>query len=130
MSDTDREPSGGILHSVRQLGATFVDLLQTRIEIVATEFEEERVRLRQALVLALIAGFSLAVAALLAVFFLVVMFWDTHRLIAIGMLFLVFFGIGGGCVLRLVRDGRTRPRLFATTVSELAKDGERLRKAP
>lgn len=130
MSDTDREPYGGILRSLGQLGATVVGLLQTRFEIVATELEEERVRIRQAIVLALIAGVCLAIAALLAVFFLVVVFWDSNRLLAIGVLFLVFFGIGGGCVLRLMHAGRTRPRLFSTTLSELAKDRERLRKAP
>jgi uncharacterized membrane protein YqjE len=59
---------------VRQLGATFVALLHTRIEIVAIEFEEERVRIRQALLLGIVAGFSLAVATLLAVMFLVVLF--------------------------------------------------------
>jgi uncharacterized membrane protein YqjE len=74
MSGAGPEPSGGIIHSVRQLGATFVALLHTRIEIVAIEFEEERVRIRQALLLGIVAGFSLAVATLLAVMFLVVLF--------------------------------------------------------
>lgn len=129
MADEEHRPAGGILDSVRQLGGTFVGLLHTRIEIVSTEFEEERIRLRQALLLAIVAGFSLAVAALLAVMFLVVLFWDTHRLIAMGVLFLVFFGVGAGCVLTLVRHNRSRPRLFATTLSELAKDSERLRKS-
>lgn len=114
---------------MRQLGATFVALLHTRIEIVAAEFEEERIRLRQGLLLAIVAGFSLAVASLLAVMFLVVLFWDTHRLIAIGALFLVFFGIGASCILTLLRHAKSRPRLFATTLGELAKDGERLRKS-
>jgi uncharacterized membrane protein YqjE len=130
VSDTDRETSGGIFHSLRQLGATFVAILHTRIEIVATEFEEERVRIRRGLLLAVVAGFCLAVATLLAVIFLVVLFWDTHRLIAIGVLFLVFFGVGVLSVLRLAHHARTRPRLFAATLSELVKDGERLRKSP
>ena len=130
MSAADREPSGGIFHSIRQLGTTFVALLHTRIEIVAIEFEEERVRIRQALLLGIVAGFSLAVATLLAVVFLVVVFWDTHRLIAIGVLFLVFLAIGGGCLLAMAHNARTRPRLFASTLAELAKDGDRLRKTP
>jgi uncharacterized membrane protein YqjE len=129
VAEAETRPTGGILDSVRQLGATFVGLLHTRIEIVANEIEEERVRLRQGLLLAIVAGFSLAVAALLAVMFLVVLFWDTHRLVAMGVLFLVFFGVGAGCVLTLVRHARSRPRLFATTLGELAKDGERLRKS-
>ncbi len=129
MAESEREQSGGILRSARQLGATFVGLLHTRIEIVATEFEEERVRLRQGLLLAIVSGFCLAVASLLAVMFLVVLFWDTHRLIAIGVLFLVFVGIGGGCIVALVRNARTRPKLFSATLGELAKDGERLRRS-
>ncbi len=129
MAEAEHRPTGGILDSVRQLGATFVGLLHTRIEIIATEFEEERVRLRQGLLLAIVAGFSLAVAALLAVMFLVVLFWDTHRLIAIGVLFLVFFSSGAACILTLMRYAKSRPRLFATTLDELAKDGERLRKS-
>lgn len=129
MSEPEREQSGGILHSARQLGATFIGLLHTRIEIIATEFEEERVRLRQALLFSLVAGFSLAVAALLAVVFLVVLFWDTHRLIAIGVLFLVFVSVGFACLLALVRNAKSRPKLFAATLSELAKDRERLRRS-
>jgi uncharacterized membrane protein YqjE len=129
VAEGESRSTGGILDSVRQLGTTFVGLLHTRIEIVATELEEERVRLRRGLLLAIVAGFSLAVAAVLAVMFLVVLFWDTHRLIAMGVLFLVFFGIGAGCVLTLARHARSRPRLFSTTLSELAKDGERLRKS-
>jgi uncharacterized membrane protein YqjE len=129
VAEPDRHRSGGFLHSARQLGATFVGLLHTRIEIVATEYEEERVRLRQGLLLAVIAGFCLAVATVLAVMFLVVLFWDTHRLAAIGALFLLFLGIGGGCVRALLRSARSRPRLFATTLDELARDAERLRKS-
>jgi uncharacterized membrane protein YqjE len=30
----------------------------------------------------------------------------------------------------MARNARTRPRLFMTTLAELAKDGERLRKSP
>lgn len=130
MTEPRREGSGGILESARQLAATAIGLVHTRIEIIATELEEERVRLGRLLLLAVVAGFALAVAALLAVVFLVVVFWDTHRLVAIGVLFLVFIAVGMGCVWRLVHDARSRPKLFATTLGELAKDGERLHKAP
>lgn len=129
MAQEEPEQPGGILRSARQLGATFIGLLHTRIEIIATEYEEERIRIRQSLLLAIIAGFSLAVAALLTVMFLVVLFWDSYRLLAIGVLLLVFAGIGFGCMLTLARHARSRPRLFAATLSELAKDGERLRRS-
>ena len=128
MADTpnDRGGGGGLLDSVRQVAETFVVLLHTRIEIVVTEFEEERVRLRQMLLFAAFAAFFLGVGILLAVMFLVVLFWDTHRLAAIGILCLVFFGGGFACVLALMRHARSRPRLFDTTLSELAKDRDKL----
>jgi len=127
VAEPERGSSAGIFGSVRQLGATVVGLLHTRIEIVSTEFEEERERLRLGLLLAIVAGFSLGGGTLLADIILVVLFWDTHRLVAIGVLSLVFLGVGTGCVLAIVRNARTRPRLFATTLGELAKDAERLR---
>ena len=128
MADTpnERGGGGGLLDSVRQFAQTFVVLLHTRIEIVVTEFEEERVRLRQMLLFAAFAAFFLGVGILLAVMFLVVLFWDTHRLAAIGILCLVFFGGGLACVLALMRYARSRPRLFDTTLSELAKDRDKL----
>ncbi len=130
MADPQQEPSGGgIFDSARKLSANLVRLLQTRIEIVSTEIEEERERLRHGLLLAILAGFCLGVATLLAVMFLVVLFWDTHRLVVIGVLFLLFAAAGIGCVQSLGAFARGRPRLFATTIDELAKDAERLRKS-
>jgi uncharacterized membrane protein YqjE len=117
---------GGLFDSVRQLARTAVGLVETRLEIVVTELEEERLRLRQTLVLAVIAGFCLGVAALLAVMFIVVVFWDSHRLAAIGLLFVLFLGGGGFAATALVRHGRTRQRLFDATLGELRKDRERL----
>jgi uncharacterized membrane protein YqjE len=120
-------PEGGsLLHSLRNLGATLVALLQARLEIVSGEFEEQRLRLQQLLLLAVAAGFFLAVSALLAVAFVVVLLWDTYRIAAIGGLCVVFLGIGFGFVAALIAKANSRPRLFAATIGELAKDREAL----
>ena len=76
--------SGGLLHSLRNLGNTLVALLQARLEIVSGEFEEQRLRFQQMVLLAVATGFCLAVAALLAVAFVVVLLWDAYRIAAIG----------------------------------------------
>ena len=126
----EREASGGLMDSVRRLAATAVGLVETRLEIVVTELEEEKLRLRQTLILAVAAGFCLAVAALLAVMLVVVIFWDTHRLAAIGGLFVLFLGGGAVAGMALWRQAGAHARLFDTTLAELRKDRERLGRRP
>ena len=118
--------SGGLFGSLRSLGQTLAALLQNRLELLSSDIEEQGWRLQQMLLLALAAGFCLAVAALLAVTFVVVVFWETHRLLAIGGLFLVFLAIGVGLALALAARARERPRMFATVLDELARDHDSL----
>lgn len=122
--------TAGLLDSVRQLAQTAVGLVETRLEIIVTELEEEKLRLRQTLILAVAAGFCVAVAALLAVMFVVVVFWDTHRLAAIGGLLALFLGGGAVAGLALWRQAGAHARLFETTLAELRKDRERLGRRP
>src|SRR5438445_5315417 len=86
--------SEGLLDSLRNLARTFIAIVQTRIEIFASEIDEERTRLARIAVLAAVAALCIALAVVLLVFFLVVLFWDTKRLLAIGVLAGVF-AIGG-----------------------------------
>src|SRR5256885_15319329 len=78
--------SEGLLDSLRNLARTFLAIVQTRIEIFASEIDEERARLARIVVLAAFAALCIALAVILLVFFLVVLFWDTNRLLAIGAL--------------------------------------------
>ena len=72
---TDRDPdtghNPGLLTSLQQLMATLLELLQTRGEIVATEFEEERVRLRELVVFGILMLFFVSVGLTLATLFVV-----------------------------------------------------------
>jgi uncharacterized membrane protein YqjE len=113
---------GGLLYSIRHLAQSLLGAAQTRLEILATEIEEERVRLEQMLLVALAAAFCLVMGIVLCVALVVAYFWDTHRLLAVGMLAAGF--LAAGVVLGLiVRDkAKTRPKPFAITRSELAKD--------
>jgi uncharacterized membrane protein YqjE len=129
-SNEEEREGGGLMDSVRRLAATAVGLVETRLEIVVTELEEEKLRLRQTLILAVVAGFCLAVAALLAVMLVVVIFWDTHRLAAIGALLALFLGGAGWAVNAVLRQARGRTRLFEVTLGELRKDRERLGRRP
>jgi len=129
-SNEEAGEGGGLMDSVRRLAATAVGLVETRLEIVITELEEEKLRLRQTLILAVVAGFCLAVAAMLAVMLVVVIFWDTHRLAAIGGLLALFLGGGAVTAMALWRQAGAHARLFDTTLAELRKDRERLGRRP
>lgn len=115
-------PSGGLLHSLRNLGRTLLAAAQTRLKILATEIEEERLRLEQLLLLAMAAAFCAGMGVLLAVMFIVVSYWDSHRLESIAILAVVFLAAGGALGWMLRAKARARVKPFAATRGELAKD--------
>src|SRR5258706_11432663 len=109
----------GLFESLRNLARTFVALVQTRIEIFASEIDEERTRLARIAVLAAIGALCIALAVILLVFFLVVLFWDTDRLLAIGVL-AGFFAIGGiATCLGLRAAVSPRPKVLSAQLSAL-----------
>jgi len=118
--------SEGLLDSLRNLARTFLAIVQTRIEIFASEIDEERTRLARIAVLAAVAAFCLGLAVILLVFFLVVLFWDTNRLLAIGVLAGVFAVGGIAACLGLRAAVSQRPKFLSATLAELRKDGTRL----
>ncbi len=116
----------GIVQSLRNLAATLVALLRTRFELLATELEEERVRLLQLLFWAAGALFFLGVGILLLVVLLVAVFWDSYRITAIVVLACIFLAAGIGMAM-VVRDRmQARSGLFAASLEELKRDKDRL----
>ncbi len=117
----------GLADSLARLGRSAIGALRTRLEILGTEIEEERIRFAQLVLAAAAIAFCLQIAVLLFVIFTVVLFWETHRLATLGA-FTVFFlvaGIAGIALLK--RHLKRRPKMFASTLGELIKDEERLK---
>jgi uncharacterized membrane protein YqjE len=118
--------TAGLLDSLRNLARTVLATVQTRIELFASDIDEQRVRLARIAVLAAVAAFCLGLAVILLVFFLVVLFWDSDRLLAIGALCGVF-AAGGIAVCLILRSALTqRPKFLSATLAELRKDETRL----
>jgi uncharacterized membrane protein YqjE len=116
----------GLLESLRNLGKTFLAVLQTRLEIFASEIDEQGALLARIAVLAAVAALCLGLAVILVVLFVAVLFWDTNRLLAIGAMAAVFLAGGITAVLVLVATIRRPPRLLAATLAELRKDKSKL----
>lgn len=113
--------------SLRSLAASFVGLLRTRVELAIVELQEEGERKKGLLVLAATAGVFLMLGALLFAIFVVVCFWDTHRVLAAGGMTLLYLGIGAYSLMRLKARAAGSPPPFAATLEELKRDVDALR---
>ena len=117
----------GLMGSVKRLTGSLIAILSTRLELLANELQEERLRLTQMLLLALVALFCLGTGLMLLNAFIVVLFWDDHRLLALGLLSLVYL-VAGAAVAMVVRvKAQAGSKLFAASVAELDKDRQALR---
>ena len=120
----------GLFGSIKTLASTLVAMGHTRLELLSTEIEEERVRLSSMLLWTLAALFCAALCTVLVTLLVVVVFWDTHRLLALGIMALLFL-LGAVMAGRIVLDkAKAKPRLFASSLAELSKDREQLTTRP
>jgi uncharacterized membrane protein YqjE len=125
MNEPPDAPPPGAAEAARRLAASLIGLTQTRLAILGTEVEEERVRLTGAVVLGVCALFCLQIALALIVAFVVVALWDTHGLRTLGVLAVLFVALTLGLALMARSRVAQRSRLFQTTIRELAKDRAR-----
>ncbi len=117
---------GGLFDSLKVLAATLLAIAHTRLELLSTELEEERVRLSSMLVWTLVALFCAGLGVVLATLFVVLVLWDTHRLLALGIPAILFL-LGAALAWLVVRGkARAKPRLFAASLTELSKDRKEL----
>jgi len=115
------------LASLRRLLQTALALVQTRFELLAVELQQEELRVFDALVLAVLGCVLLGIGAVLLALLVAVLFWEEHRLLALGVLTLVFVGVGGA-VLATARKRLQHGVPFAATLAELGADRDALAK--
>jgi uncharacterized membrane protein YqjE len=119
---TEPETGRGLFASLRRLSGTVVQTVQVRLALLSNEIEQEKLRLFDGLLWAGLALIVLGLGALLLCAFIVLLFWDGHRLLALGMLAALFLGAGAW----LMRFAKARLQSpggpFNTSVEELARD--------
>ena len=120
------EAGSGLFGSVKRLAATLTSIVSTRLELLANELQEERLRLTQLVLIALLALFCFGMGMLLLTVFIVVLFWDDHRLAVLGTLSAIFFVSGAFAALLLRGKAQKKSGLFSASLAELAKDREQL----
>ena len=120
------EPGTGLLASLSNLAHTLVGAVQTRLQLLAADVEEQGVRLAHMALLWLLAGFCLALAVMLLAVLLVVLFWDTNRVAVLALLAGLFAAGGIAATLGALALARARPKAFSGTLAELEVDREAL----
>jgi uncharacterized membrane protein YqjE len=118
--------SGGLLESLKRLVGTVLAIIQTRIELLSNEFEDERLRIRQMLLYYSFVFFYFGLAIILLTAFIVVACWDNYRLQVLGGMTALFFIAGILSWIALRRVVRQKSRLFSTSLSELQNDRDNL----
>ena len=120
------EASSGLIGSAKRLLSTLASVASTRLELLANELQEERLYLTQMLFFTLVALFCFGMGLLLFTVFIVVLFWDDHRLAVLGVLCTIFFALGTLIAMLLRSKAQAKSKLFSASLAELAKDGEQL----
>jgi len=118
--------SRGLMESLKRLACTSLVIIQTRIELLSNELEEERLRIGQMLLYGSVALFFFGLAILLMTVFIVAVFWDSYRLPVLGGFVMLYFVAGLLVWNALRRVSREKTRLFSASLSELDDDRDRL----
>jgi len=126
MAEESHAAMGGLFDSLKTLAGSVVGIVHTRLQLLSTDIAEERAHLTNLLVLGLVALFCLGVGVVLLAILIAVVFWESHRLAALGGLTAFFLIAGAGLVWLAMRRSRTRPRLFEASLAELSKDRQQL----
>ncbi|MBI4754792.1 MAG: phage holin family protein [Betaproteobacteria bacterium] len=115
---------GGLSASLHRLAATALGLVHSRLELLATELEEEKVRLGGVLWFGIAAFFFLGFGVVLLALTLTVLFWDSHRLLGLAVFTTVFLVLGVVAVLLARRYAAMGRGVFSASLAELHRDRE------
>ena len=126
MGESPPPESRGLFESLTRLAASLVSTIHLRLELLSSDIERARAQLLSLLVLAVVAGFCLAVGMVLAMLLLAAVFWETHRLLALGVIAGFFLAVGAVLMGVALHQARRRPSVFAASLAELSKDRQQL----
>lgn len=126
MAEESGAAGGGLFTSLKALSANLLGIVQTRLELLATDIAEERERIITLLVLAVAALFSIGVGVVLLAILVVVALWDSHRLIALSGMVVFFLATGAGIGWIVLGRLRSHPRPLDASIAELTKDRQDL----
>jgi len=110
---------------LRGLARSLLGFVETRARIAAGEFEEQILRFLEVAIWLLATVFFLGLALVFVSVLIVLAAWDSNRLLAAGLLAVLYVGAAVIGALMARKRLRERPPFLATTLAELGRDRER-----
>jgi uncharacterized membrane protein YqjE len=120
----------GLLASLRRVAGTALALGLTRLELLGAEIEEEQLRLLRFIGWSALALLMLQLGLVFLALWIVVAWWDDHRLLALGLATAAFLVAAAGAAWAARGYGRQGSKLFSGSFAELARDREVLKDPP
>lgn len=118
-----------IAETAGRLAATLLAMVQTRMELASVEMEEQSRRYLGLVLMSLLALFLFGIAIMLVALFVIILFWDTHRVAAVLGMAAVFALAAAVIGLRVRAGFAAQPALLSATMAELQKDMDFLKTA-
>ncbi len=112
----------GIRDLLGRLAASLASAVDTRVQLAALEFAEERDRTRDRLVLVLVAAIAAALALLGVNGVFVALLWDRLGWVALLLPTLLWIAVAALAFRRLSIASRREQRPFAATLAEFSRD--------
>uniref|UniRef100_B1XUX9 Putative transmembrane protein n=1 Tax=Polynucleobacter necessarius subsp. necessarius (strain STIR1) TaxID=452638 RepID=B1XUX9_POLNS len=117
-----------LLSSIKGLASTGASIVQTRLELLSLDVQIARSKFISLLVMIISALFFLFFGLVMLALLIVIYSWETDRMMALGLLTGAFLAVGLILAALIMRSLCKMPRLFDTSIAELAKDREALSK--
>ena len=127
MSTEPRAPRPRLADSLHGIVDAGLQTAQTRLELLAVELQEEKLRLTGLALNTVLAGLLLGFGLVFLMVFLTVLFWEEHRLLALGISTAVCIGGGLIAASNAARAFRSGTKLFSASLAEPARDRAALR---
>ena len=114
----------GLINSIKTLTDTLLDLAQTRLELLAVDLEEDRLRIMRLAFVSFLMLFFFFLGVVLITLLIIIAFWDQYQLLTIGLIATLYFILAGALAIYLMRQlkGKSRPKLFSASLAEIMKD--------
>ena len=118
----DDYPELGLFASLKRMLATLIAIVHTRLELVTVEVEEQIGYAAGIVLWSITTVFCGSLAVLLLALTIVIVFWDSHRLLAAGLVTGSFALVAVVAALVVRTRLRRRPRLLSATIAEMKRD--------
>jgi uncharacterized membrane protein YqjE len=122
----ERPRRPGVMDAAKRMLATVIALVHTRLELFTTEIEEEIQRAASILLWALVALFFGSLAVLMIAVTILIVFWDSNRVLAACLITGTFLVLTGVFAMLARARLKSKARFMEASIEELKRDREAL----